>query len=876
MIQDSGHQFMAGPLSAVFPEMLQMLFQDKAIFHTFKKGDRIVGPRTSGEEIRVLISGQASLVLGDTDGDGLAVTTLVPGDVFGGIEFFFGVPWTSGREIVAEEPCEVMEIGPHEFEQTLRGNPEFAVALVKRLVRRSTLLERLILEAKLKRQALRRLISREDHLFPDYFMGQSLRRRLGNRVEELAKSDGPVLIFGERGVGKEAIAHLMFSRSPHHRGVFLLVDILGTRGSDTAEDPKQPDPGDEKAVTEKQQRLLFGFEDRRFPGKTLETGGYFELADGGTLLVRGVDKLSSSVQVQLLDAIRTGSFSRRGGTATLSSNVRVIATTRLFPSEVSPDTHPLLWALMDRSISIPPLRTRRREIPSLINHYVKKYSGEMQEKSRPVPGNTMKVLLNYPWPGNDLELADTVRQAVFTAKGEVLKPEHIKFTTRRVSVTARTDLLRFGPVKGMFRSPLFPAVLQSAVIPFFFLLLLFLFLGPMETASNPAALFGWAVGWPLFVVGSLFWARFWCSMCPIGVLGELPRKLFSLERPFPTHLKNHSEYLLAGAVLFIIWLEAATEMRSSPYLVGLLLTTMLISAMVVSLIFERQVWCQYLCGLGGMIAVLSKASMLWLRVDPSVCISQCTKNVCNSGDAQQAGCPFGQCGPKLESSSDCKLCGSCIKSCPHGAVGLNLRIPGSEIWSSRRIRTGTAFLVVGMIAGLIGEMATRLPAYEAWGSHLPVPPVARFTLLYLATIVLANVATAIAALVSAGAFGHSCRENHSRYGIAFVPLALSGFVAFHLAYLFRHGGRLLVLVGEMLHLAPFNTAHPYATDMHTCLAQQLLIWVGLAWTIVVMYRIGRSYTDNTVKLLVGSLPHVLLATIMALVLNHVLYVYFCA
>lgn len=876
MIQDDIRLPPRSRLPVDFPEMLQVLFRDRAVVRLFNKGDHVVGPGTSGEEIRVLIAGQASLVLGETDGDGLAVTSFIPGDVFGGIEFFFGVPWTSGREIVAEEPCEVMEIAASDFEQALRSDPEFAVALVKRLVRKSTLLERLILEAKLKRQALRRLISREDHLFPDYVMGQSLHRRLTDRIDELAKSDGPVLIFGERGVGKEAIAHLIFSKSPHYRGVFLLVDALGTRGRESSDESNEPDPIDEKAVANKQQRLLFGFEDRRFPGRTLETSGYYELADGGTLLIRGVDKLSSSVQIQLLEAIRTGSFSRRGGSVTLSSKVRVIATTRLFRSEVSPERHPLLWALMGRSISIPPLRTRRREIPGLINHYVRKYSGELQEKTRPVPGGTMKVLLNYPWPGNDLELADTIRQAVFAAEGKTLTPEHVKFNARKVAATGKADLLRLGPVKRMFLSPLFPAVLQSAIIPFFFVLLLFLFVGPAETASNPAALFAWAVGWPVFVVGSLFLARFWCSLCPIGALGGLPRRLYSWEKPFPQHLKNHSEFLIAGAVLFIIWLEAATDMRNSPYLLGVLLTTMLLSAMVVSVIFERHTWCQYLCGLGGIIAVFSKASMLCLRVDSSLCISQCAKNVCNSGTAQHAGCPFGQAGPKLESAGDCKLCGQCIKSCPHGAVSVNLRIPGSEIWSSRRIRTGTSVLVVAMIAGLVGEMSMRLPAYQAFGSDLPVPPVARFTLMYLLVIVLANIAVASAALASAAAFKHGFRENHSRYGMAFLPLAVTAFIAFHLSSLIGLGGRLLVLIGEMLHLAPVEAAGPYVVEPWACALQQIIVWVGLLWTVMVMYRISRSYADNAAAVILGSVPHVMLAAIMALIVNAALRAHFCS
>ena len=177
----------------------------------------------------------------------------------------------------------------------------------------------------------------------------------------------------------------------------------------------------------------------------------------------------------------------------------------------------------------------------------------------------------------------------------------------------RSNLFRFSFIKKAFLSPLYPAMLQSAVTPFFFLILLLLFLGPADPMQNPAALISWALGWPILIVGSLFWARFWCSLCPIGVIANLAKKLVSLERPFPAFLKKHSDFLIAGAVLFIIWFETATNIRNSPMILGMLLVAMLLSAILVSMVYERQSWCLYLCGLGGMVGVLSKTSFIELR-----------------------------------------------------------------------------------------------------------------------------------------------------------------------------------------------------------------------------------------------------------------------
>ena len=206
--------------------------------------------------------------------------------------------------------------------------------------------------------------------------------------------------------------------------------------------------------------------------------------------------------------------------------------------------------------------------------------------------------------------------------------------------------------------------------------------------KNPAALFSWAVGWPVLIIGAFVWARFWCSLCPIGTVSNLAKRIIALERPFPAFLKKHSDFVMAGAVLFIIWFETATGIRDSPFTLGVLLSIMLASAILVAVIYERQSWCHYLCGLGGVAGVLAKTSIVELRADRNVCISQCGSNECFLGTTANEGCPFGQAGPRLHSNRLCTLCGTCVKNCPHGAINLNLRVPGSEIWEMRHTNDG--------------------------------------------------------------------------------------------------------------------------------------------------------------------------------------------
>lgn len=164
-----------------------------------------MGASNWGEQIRFIVSGEASLVLLDDENEKISVDTLGPGDIFGEVNFFTGSPWPSDSQLIADNDCQVVEIAPEDFEKLLRQNPDFTLPLVRNLVRKIIHLHRTVLESRVKRRALQSMISREDHVFPGHLVGDYVRRRFASRVEELAQSDGPVLIMGEMGVGKEGI-----------------------------------------------------------------------------------------------------------------------------------------------------------------------------------------------------------------------------------------------------------------------------------------------------------------------------------------------------------------------------------------------------------------------------------------------------------------------------------------------------------------------------------------------------------------------------------------------------------------------------------------------------------------------------------------------
>ena len=689
-------------------------------------------------------------------------------------------------------------------------------------------------------------------------VGDHMQKRFGEEIGKFSRTDGSVLIVGETGVGKESIANALYQASHHSIKVLRLVDLLSS--SDNGSNRGRPTDGTgESALTESQRKLFFGSQEPLADGSFKVVPGYFELADGGTLLLRGADRLTPTMQAELLEALKTQTYRlSRGGLQ--KSQVRIIATTRTDPSTITLEKHPLLYALLpERCIIIPPLRERRREIPALVKEFIDQYTQETGRTIQKLHRDTLEALVNYHWPGNDMELSNTLKRSVLVSGDGVIHPKDIYFDLTRIEERGKIDLLKSDLLKHALTSPLFPAIFQSAATPFFFITLIFLFLGTGNPARNPAALFDWALGWPLLIMSTFFFARFWCSVCPVGTMGKLVQKLFSLNKPFPAFLMTWSDFVLAGAVLMIFWLETATGIRDSPFKLGLLIVAMLVSAVLVSMIYERQTWCLYLCGLGGMVGLLAKTSMLELRADRNVCISQCGTHDCYIGSTDSEGCPFSQAGPRLHSNRLCKLCGICVKNCPYDAITLNLRFPGREIWENRQPMAGTAFLVLGMIGGLISEMSTKTPWYGFFLDRFPHAEVAAFTVLFIAIILITNLIMIMASFLSSRALHERLAENYSRYGLALLPLALTIFGAFHFYYFIHLGVHVAALLSQNFGLVVFQRLSVAMSDEWTALIQQCLIWLGLVGTLVVLYRIGRENYRANIGTFMGLMPHALLA-----------------
>jgi len=573
--------------------------------------------------------------------------------------------------------------------------------------------------------------------------------------------------------------------------------------------------------------------------------------------------MTAVTQQKLLDALKTGRFCPLGSVRPVDVDFRLICTTEVDPSTFSPDRHPLLYELREWALVVPPLRERRDQIPALARHYLDHYAGEKNKKAPELTDLTLKAMLDYSWPGNDLELANAMRRAVIVSPGDVVRRQHLTFDTKRTDGAGRYDLLRFRPVRQALLSPLFPAILQSAFVPLFLSILLLLFLGPPEPSKNLAAVVMWSLAWPGMIIGAFLAARLGCSVCAIGALSKLAKRIVSLEIPFPEALKMRSDFLIAGGILFIIWIECATDIRSSPFNLGLLLLSMFVLALVLNTLYARQAWCRYVCPLGGMTGLLARTSLLELRADSSVCLSRCSSHDCYYGTPQVEGCAFGQVVATLHSNQFCKICGNCAKNCPYDAIRLNLRVPGRELGEVRHVRTGTGFLVLALSGGLLSDMLTRTSWYESYSAWVPGPGIVKFTVLYLGLTMGVNILGLAAAGLSHRVFRERFLENYSRFALSMLPLTCMGFLAFHMYFLLNLGPQVFALLGQYFGigaLAGFNAAVPREI---IAVMQEMLVALGLIWTLITMYRLGTSTPRGRYPRRLGIVPHACVSIILA-------------
>jgi len=361
--------------------------------------------RGGGFEVEEAADGAQGLELGSAGAFDVVITDLRMGE-YDGIEVLRAIkqaqPMTEVIVMTAygtiESAVEAMRLGAFDYIQKPFSEQELIVKVGKAFETR-------------KLQGQMQLFAQEfkERYHVENIVGRSQAvRDVLSRVVKIAPTDATVLITGESGTGKELVARAIHANSKRSARPFVTVNCA--------------------AITETLlESELFGHARGAFTGAVSARKGLFEEADGGTFFFDEIAETTPSFQAKLLRAIQEGEIRRVGENKPIPIDIRVVAATNMELSQAVEERRfrqDLYYRLNVARFHLPPLRSRREDIPLLVEFFLDKYNRKMTAHTR-VGEGVMERLLGYEYPGNVRELENMVEQAVALSSGGVITVDDI-------------------------------------------------------------------------------------------------------------------------------------------------------------------------------------------------------------------------------------------------------------------------------------------------------------------------------------------------------------------------------------------------------------------------------------------------------------------
>jgi two-component system response regulator HydG len=314
-----------------------------------------------------------------------------------------------------EVAVSAMREGAYDFVE----KPLKRMAIVKS-VRKAAERQKLVAENRSLKDEIKLLTHRE-------IVGSSQAlRRVIDVASQAAPSVATVLVLGESGTGKELLARFIHDRSTEttkRKGPFIAVNCAAIP----------------ETILESE---LFGHERGSFTGAVAKREGRFAKAAGGTLFLDEIGELSPQVQVKLLRVVQEGEFEPVGGN-TQKADVRIVAATNrdlLAEVQAGRFREDLYYRLNVISITAPPLRARREDIPLLVDHFLGLYCAKNgRPRLHPTRG-ALDRLLDYSWPGNVRELENVIERAVVLSRSDALTEADLPDAVARAASSVAASL----------------------------------------------------------------------------------------------------------------------------------------------------------------------------------------------------------------------------------------------------------------------------------------------------------------------------------------------------------------------------------------------------------------------------------------------------
>ena len=252
----------------------------------------------------------------------------------------------------------------------------------------------------------------------DEIIGQSpLMRDVFETMSRVIESDATVLVEGESGTGKELVARALHYNGDRAEKPFVAI-FCGSLPDELLESE------------------LFGHKKGAFTGAMSDKKGLFEAADRGTVFLDEVGDLSPRLQRALLRVLQEGEIKRVGENHIRTVDVRIVSATNKPLKELVEEgefREDLYYRLNTISVTMPPLRHRRGDVPLLVHHFLDKYAVRKRSHIQGFVPEAMAALQAYAWPGNVRELENTIERAVVLAREALIQPDDLRLPDHRVA-----------------------------------------------------------------------------------------------------------------------------------------------------------------------------------------------------------------------------------------------------------------------------------------------------------------------------------------------------------------------------------------------------------------------------------------------------------
>ncbi|GAQ91111.1 hypothetical protein KFL_007280100 [Klebsormidium nitens] len=660
-----------------------------------------------------------------------------------------------------------------------------------------------------------------------------LRKEIAQAARDMSR--GPVLLFGEPGLEKDDFAALIFSGSPDSSKDFVRLDC-SCLGRSAVE--------------------LFG--------RTNKRGVLYWLGDG-TLLLENVHHAHPDFLKNLVELVRSGNYLPAANTRledwaqpedglnaepVQHSSARIILTAE--------GRVPALDQLVT-IIKVPPLRVRPSDIPDLTAYFLKQYC--LEHRSQPIvpTSDALRTLETSPFPGNIKELQAVLERAAGNVQDDEtqLTADVLWDTTKQGHDPFRLDLLKaYPPLRTFLRSDIWPKEINFRFTAYAFAIgVCLLLFGPQDREHNVVLTVFWAYWWPVIFLMYPFLGRVWCAICPFMIYGELvqrwrlSRGAQLLKWPRETAEAWGPWFLFAMFAGILLW-EDVWHLSTHAALSGGLLILITSGAVICSAIFERRLWCRYLCPIGGMNGLFAKMSMTEVRARQGVCSATCQTYHCYKGGPAEppeglktSGCPLHSHPAQLVDNKDCTLCMDCLKACPHTSVQFNLRAPGVDLWTTHKPAVSEVALMFMLLGGVYLHRAPNLLSQFGFDPILidskPIHIAVAAGLLSLPGVISYCV-DALNRL-----YHHTQRTLapapflHLAYG--YLPLVWSATLAHYLPLLLVEGGTLLPVTAATVGFRDSGLPIAVADPSVVGLLQGAVLAGGMGLSLALTRKLGKRH-----------------------------------